>query len=151
MPMQAPFQSPYTAAPPPQSPYPAMPPPQALPQPPVRTVVPTVNIILPPAAPPPAAMSPAPTAYNPPINVIPGMPDPYRNCAYRVQLGAFSNTGLAQQCFNRLKSAGFTPYYEQYGSMYRVVLVGIKAADMTWVIQRLEAAGFRDVWVREER
>ncbi|MDR0456163.1 MAG: SPOR domain-containing protein [Treponema sp.] len=117
------------------------------PQPPVRTVAPTVNIILPSAAAPPAA----PPAYRYSINVIPGMPDPYRGGVYRVQLGAFSNTGLAQQCFNRLKSTGFTPYYEQFGSLYRVVIIGIRAADMDGVIRRLEAAGFSDAWIREER
>jgi len=122
------------------------------PQPPVRTIAPTVNVIVPPAAPPAAspAAPPAP-AYRPSMNVTPGMPDPYGNGVYRVQVGAFSNTDNAQQCFNRLKSAGFTPFYEQYGSLYRVVLTGIQAADMAGVIRRLEAAGFREAWIREER
>jgi cell division septation protein DedD len=123
------------------------PPPQ---QPPVRTIAPTVNVIVPPAAPPAAAPA-APPAYRPSMNVTPGMPNPSGNGVYRVQVGAFSNTGNAQQCFNRLKSAGFTPFYEQYGSLYRVVLTGIQAADMAGVIRRLEAAGFREAWIREER
>ena len=137
------------APPPAVQPQPApsrAPPPQ---QPPVRTIAPTVNIIVPPAAPP--AAPPAPPAYRPSMNVTPGMPDPSGNGVYRVQVGAFSNTGNAQQCFNRLKSAGFTPFYEQYGSLYRVVLTGIQAADMAGVIRRLEAAGFREAWIREER
>jgi hypothetical protein len=134
-----------------QPPSPPPPAPSRLPpQPPIRTIGPTVNIILPPAV-PPAASSAAPPAYRPSINVIPGMPDPYGNGVYRVQLGSFSNGGLAQQCFNRLKSAGFTPYYEQYGSLYRVVITGVTAADMAGVVQRLEAAGFSEAWIREER
>jgi len=139
--------------PPPSQPQPPAVQPQSAPsrlppQPPVRTIAPTVNIIVPSAAPP--AAPPAP-AYRPSINVTPGMPDPNSNGVYRVQVGAFSNTGNAQQCFNRLKSAGFTPFYEQYGNLYRVVLTGIQAADMTGVIRRLEAAGFTDAWIREER
>jgi cell division septation protein DedD len=79
------------------------------------------------------------------------MPDPYSGGVYRVQVGSFSNTGLAQQCFQRLQSAGFSPFYEPYGDMYRVLIIGIRAADMEWVVQRLAAAGFSEVWVREER
>jgi len=140
-------------SPPPLAPQPA--PSRAPPQPPVRTIAPTVNVIVPPAMPPAAPPAPpapaAPPAYRPSMNVTPGMPDPCGNGVYRVQVGAFSNTGNAQQCFNRLKSAGFTPFYEQYGSLYRVVLTGIQAADMAAVIRRLEAAGFTDAWIREER
>jgi cell division septation protein DedD len=79
------------------------------------------------------------------------MPNPSGNSLYRIQVGAFSNTNFAQQCFNRLVSAGFTPYYEQSGNMYRVVIVGIKPAEMTLVVQRLASAGFTDIWIREER
>ena len=149
----APHQAPPSQAQPPVvQPQPA--PSRVPPQPPARTVVPTVNIIVPQTAPPAAATPPpsaAPPAYRPSMNVTPGMPDPYSNGVYRVQLGSFSNTGLAQQCFNRLKAAGFTPFYEQYGSLYRVVISGIQAADMAGVIRRLEAAGFTDAWIREER
>jgi len=125
------------------------------PQPPARTVVPTVNTIVPQNAPQSAPQNAPPPAAPPArrssMNVTPGMPDPCSKSVYRVQVGAFSNTGLAQQCFNRLKSAGFTPYYEQYGSLYRVVITGIQAADMAGVIRRLESAGFSDAWIREER
>jgi cell division septation protein DedD len=82
---------------------------------------------------------------------MPGIPSPYSSSTYRLQLGAFSNTERAVQCFQRLLSAGLTPFYEPYGSMYRVVLPGIRAADIYWYIQRLDAAGFTDVWIREER
>jgi len=115
-------------------------------QPPVRTTVPAVTLVFPQAVP-----QTAQPASPPPINVIPKMPDPYSGGIYRVQVGSFSNTGLAQQCFQRLQSAGFSPYYEPYNDMNRVLIIGIKAADMEWVIQRLAAAGFSEVWVREER
>jgi len=160
----------HAAVPPPPSPQPAPPQPvqpqpapvqpqtapsRAPPQPPVRTGAPTVNIIVPSVAPPvaaPPAQPASPPAYRPTsIKVVPGMPDACGDGVYRVQLGAFSNTVNAQQCFDRLKSADFTPYYEQYGSLYRVVITGIQAADMVSVIRRLEAAGFREAWIREER
>jgi len=84
------------------------------------------------------------------------MPDPYSRSVYRVQVGSFADTNHAQRSFNQLQSAGFNPFFEQfnseqYGAMCRVVIVGIKAADMASVIQRLEAAGFTDVWLREEK
>ena len=113
--------------------------------PPVQTIAPTVNIIMPPAAAAP------PAAFTPSMRVIPGMPNPNGSGVYRVQLGAFSNTGLAEKCFDRLKAAGFTPYYEQYNSLYRVVISGVKAVDMAAVICRLESAGFNEAWLREER
>jgi len=147
---QPPQQQPPAVQPQPPAVQPQPAPSRLPPQPPARTVVPTVNIIVPQTA-PPAAAPPAPPAYRPSMNVTPGMPDPAGNGVYRVQLGSFSNTGLAQQCFNRLKAAGFTPFYEQYGSLYRVVITGIQAADMAGVIRRLEAAGFTDAWIREER
>ena len=85
------------------------------------------------------------------MSVIPAMPNPYSSGLYRVQVGAFGSSGLAQQCFSRLLSAGFSPFYEPYGNVYRVVLPGIRAADMAAVVQRLAAAGFYEIWIREER
>jgi hypothetical protein len=136
-------------------------PPSAPPQAPVRIVIPMMTSpAYPPPAPPqppppvvvPPPPPPAPPVYQqPPINVIPAMPNPYSNGLYRVQVGAFSSAGLAQQCFSRLLSAGFFPFYEPYGNVYRVVLTGIRAADMTSVVQRLATVGFYEVWIREEK
>ena len=141
---------PAVVPPPPQSQPPQLPPP-----PPVRIYIPMAGPagqVPPPAAAPapPPVVIPVPAPRRP-INVIPVMPDPYGNGVYRVQVGAFANTGLAQQCFDRVRNAGLFPYYEPYGSMYRVVIVGVRAADMPGVVQRLDAAGFTDVWLREER
>ena len=129
------------------------------PRPPARTESPALTFVFPQGAPsaagnPPAAA--APPAPRRAINVIPAMPHPQSNSVFRVQVGAFSNVGLAQRCFDQLRSAGFEPFYEQttnaqYGVLYRVVLVGVRASDMTWVVQRLEASGFNEVWLREER
>ena len=90
----------------------------------------------PPAAPPVAAPSASGTA-----NLI----------TYRVQVGAFSNPVFAQDAFDRLRRAGFVPSFERHGSLYRVVISGVRAADISQVEQRLEAAGFSNPWIREER
>ena len=121
--------------------------PPAPPQPPVRIIIPMTTGSVPPPA-------PNPPVYNlPPIKVIPAMPNPNGNTVHRVQVGAFGNAGLAQQCFNRLCSAGFSPVFEPepYRSLKRIVLPGIKAADMAVVVQRLAAAGFNEVWIREDK
>jgi rare lipoprotein A (peptidoglycan hydrolase) len=123
--------APYTPAPPPA--YTSYPPASAYtPYPPAATSRP---------APPPAASG---------INIIPKLPDPYSGKVYRIQIGAFSRVSLAQVCFDRLKAAGFSPAFEQNGNLYRVVLSGIKAAEVSYAAQRLGAAGFTEAWIREE-
>jgi rare lipoprotein A len=87
---------------------------------------------------------------SPSIRVIPNLPDPGSGKVYRIQVGAFSQTALAQVCFEKLRTAGLSPAYEQNGSLYRVVLSGIRAADVSYTAQRLNAAGFTEVWIREE-
>jgi cell division septation protein DedD len=123
--------------PPPELPLQQMPPPQE----PARTASPAYQPYVPPA----------PSGQSRRINITPGIPNPNTNQIYRLQLGAFSNTGNAAQCFQRLVSAGLSPCYEQYGSLHRIVLPGIRAADISRIIQRLEAAGFTDVWIRQEK
>jgi len=101
----------------------------------------------PPASPvQPAAVQPV----NPGIRIIPNLPDPNSGKVYRVQVGAFSQAALAQVCFERLRAAGLNPAYEQNGNLYRVVLSGIRAADVLYTAQRLKAAGFTEAWLREE-
>ena len=67
-----------------------------------------------------------------------------------MQVGSYSNTALAQESYNRLESAGFRPAFERYGDLHRVVISGVRASDMTQVAQRLGAAGFAEVWIRQE-
>jgi len=87
---------------------------------------------------------------NPAIKIIPNLPDPHSGKVYRIQVGAFSQPALAQACFEKLRAAGLSPAYEQNGSLYRVVLSGIRAADVSYTAQRLNAAGFTEAWIREE-
>ncbi|MDR0495420.1 MAG: SPOR domain-containing protein [Treponema sp.] len=126
------------AKPPPETPRLREPP-----QPPVRTVVPAMTNA------PPAV--PSPSASARPQPPVPLAPQTGAACIYRIQLGAFSRLDNAQNCYSRLQSAGFSPLYEQYGSLWRVIIIGVKTADMGLVIMRLQMAGFTDVWVREEK
>jgi cell division septation protein DedD len=84
------------------------------------------------------------------VKVIPKMPDPRGGGVFRVQVGSFSNTALAQECFDRLTSNGLKPSFERFGKMHRVVLSGIKAGDMVQVVQRLGDAGVAEAWLRRE-
>jgi cell division protein FtsN len=95
-------------------------------------------------------MPPPVQAASPAITIIPNFPDPQSGKVYRIQVGSFSSIALAQVCFARLKAAGFTPAYEHNGSLYRVVLSSIRAADVYNTAQRLNAAGFTEVVIREE-
>jgi cell division protein FtsN len=127
-------------------------------QAPSKTIIPPVPQYAPPpkrvyiqAPPPPPPPSPPPAQPpSPVIRIIPTLPDPHSGKVYRIQLGAFSQPSLAQVCFERLRSAGLSPAYEQNGSLYRVVLSGIRAADVYYTAQRLGAAGFTEAWIREE-
>jgi len=95
-------------------------------------------------------MQPSAQTASPVITIIPNLPDPQSGKVYRIQVGAFSTITLAQGCFDRLKAAGFTPAYEQNGSLYRVVLSSVRAADVFNTTQRLYAAGFTQAVIREE-
>jgi cell division protein FtsN len=78
------------------------------------------------------------------------MPDPRSRKTYRIQVGAFSNIDLAWRCYDRLKSAGLDPAFELHGTMYRVVIAGQQAANISDLTRRLEAMGFTEAWIREE-
>jgi cell division septation protein DedD len=101
---------------------------------------------------PPSRTAPSATAQSSPSNIkiIPKLPDPNNGKVYRIQVAAYSRVALAQVCFDRLKSAGFSPSYEQNGNLYRVVISGIRAADVAYAAQRLGAIGFTEAWIREE-
>jgi hypothetical protein len=56
----------------------------------------------------------------------------------------------AQDTYAVLVRAGFNPVYEQYDNYTRVVIPGIRAADLTAAAQRLGNVGIREVWIRRE-
>ncbi|MFP3089084.1 SPOR domain-containing protein [Treponema sp. TIM-1] len=95
---------------------------------------------------PPVRSPTAPTV----VQVTPRMPDPRSGKIYRLQVGAFSNELNAREAVFRLREVGFDPAYELYGGYCRVVLTGIRAADVEAIIRRVGAAGFIQVFIREE-
>ncbi|MDR2479313.1 MAG: SPOR domain-containing protein [Treponema sp.] len=97
-----------------------------------------------------AVQETAPSSGGVSAKIVPKMPDPRNGRTYRVQVGAFASTAFAQDYFDRLKAAGYRPAFERNGNLYRVVVTGIKAADMEQTARRLGAAGFREAWIREE-
>jgi hypothetical protein len=99
-------------------------------------------------APPPAAAAPPSQSFGR-IEVIPRFPDPYSYKIYRLQVGAFSSPEMAMRTIQLMQSAGFYVTQEMYGPLYRVLIVGIPAADVYAVVQRLESLGIRQVWIKE--
>jgi rare lipoprotein A len=83
--------------------------------------------------------------------MIPDMPPPGSRALYRVQIGAFHEMERAQEAMRLVRNVGLTPSYERYKDFYRVVLSSVKAEDMAAVAEKLGSAGFREVWLREER
>jgi rare lipoprotein A (peptidoglycan hydrolase) len=128
------------------TPYEAPPPPVASPlPPPLPPSPPPPPTVLPPSPPPP------PSSYTGnAATIIPSIPDPNSNAVYRVQVGYFGNRNLARAVYDRLRDAGFSPAYEPYNDMYRVVISGVRAADIPSVARRLGAAGFSSAWIRKE-
>ncbi|MDR1597149.1 MAG: SPOR domain-containing protein [Treponema sp.] len=111
--------------------------PAQIPTPPPRTV------------PPPRAVQP-PRDTQPSVNVIPRMPDPRDNTLYRVQIGAFKTRLNAQEVFDRLLNAGFSPAFEVGGGLTRVLIPWMRGYEIQALGERLYRAGFREVWLREE-
>ncbi|MFP3040821.1 SPOR domain-containing protein [Treponema primitia] len=107
-------------------------------------------------APPPRVASPpravpAPVYQGPSVSAAPHMPGPRDNTLYRVQVGAFKARANAQEAFNRLLNAGFSPVFEIQGDLTRVQIPWVRGYEMRALGERLYNAGFREVLLREER
>jgi rare lipoprotein A len=83
--------------------------------------------------------------------IIPALPPAGSTKTYRLQVGSYRLPRNAVDAFEKLKSAGLEPAYEQYGEMYRVVLAGVRADDVQLLAVQLGKAGFSEALVREER
>ncbi|MDR1429930.1 MAG: septal ring lytic transglycosylase RlpA family protein [Spirochaetaceae bacterium] len=82
--------------------------------------------------------------------IIPALPPSESVKLYRLQVGSYRLPRNAVDAFARLKSAGLEPAYEQYGEMYRVVLVGVRSNDVQSIASTLGRAGFSEALIREE-
>jgi hypothetical protein len=83
------------------------------------------------------------------IKIIPSLPNPNSGKTYRLQVGAFSVADSAARTMQQLRALGLNAAQEQHGSLLRVSAVGVRAADVQSAVQKLEAAGFKEVWIRE--
>jgi len=101
----------------------------------------------------PSTITEAPPRAEPAVPVVPAPvipPAPVNQATFRIQVGAFNNPVFAQDAFDRVRRTGYTPSFERHGSLYRVVISGVKASDVIQTEQRLESAGFSNLWIREE-
>jgi cell division protein FtsN len=72
---------------------------------------------------------------------------------YRLQVGAFKVPLNAINTLEKLRAAGLNPKYEERyldNDFYRVVLPGLRAADIPAIAQILGNIGFPEVLIREE-
>jgi len=118
----------YIQPPEPQIEYIYLPPPQVEP------------IYVPPAPPPPPPLQ---------IRVIPGLPNPDSKKIYRLQVGSYAVHNTAEKMAQRIRSAGLQAGVENYNSLKRVFVPGVRAADAYSTVQMLEFLGFKEVWIRE--
>jgi rare lipoprotein A (peptidoglycan hydrolase) len=111
-------------------------------------------------APPPVSSAATPSVTPPPqeparsgpsARVLPKAPGARDSALYRVQVGAFSARINAQEAFNRLLNAGFSPVFEVQGGLTRVQIPWVRGYEIQVISRRLYNAGFREVWVRAER
>jgi rare lipoprotein A len=96
------------------------------------------------------AYTPPPEVAMPPAALTPAV-TVSASKVYRLQVGSYKVARNAVDAFDKLKSAGLSPAYERNGEYFRVVLAGIKGAEVQTVAERLGAAGFREALIREER
>jgi hypothetical protein len=83
------------------------------------------------------------------IKIIPALPKANSGKIYRIQVGSFAKPESAAEAARLLEYAGFAAAEERYGSLRRVFAKDIPAADVSAAVQRLESAGFKEVWIRE--
>jgi hypothetical protein len=145
-PQQAQPQASYQQTPAPQPPVTVYTTPSAPRQAPV-----TVYTAPAPAAQAPAVVyAPQSSANGPAAAIKPRMPDPASQGLYRVQVGSYADPQNAQAAAEFLVRMGLSPAYEQYGKVWRVVLPGIRAQQLTAVAQQLGAMGIGEAWIRKE-
>ena len=83
------------------------------------------------------------------IKVLPSLPDPESKNIYRIQVGSFPDPNEASDITQQLRDAGFNTGEERYNEYYRVLIEGVSAPLVYRTVQRLEAMGFEEVWIRE--
>lgn len=107
----------------------------------------------PAAAAPAYTPAPAPVAATPPTTaarVRPALPPANSTRLYRIQVGAYRVMRNATETFERLKNAGLEPMYEHVGDIFRIVLTNVRADEVALMAEKIGAAGFQEILIREE-
>jgi cell division protein FtsN len=79
------------------------------------------------------------------VKVIPRMPGPQDTTQYWVQVGAYKTQVNAQQAFNRVMGAGFSPVFEEHRGLVRVLIPWVRGSKMQETAERLYNAGFMEI------
>jgi hypothetical protein len=82
------------------------------------------------------------------VRVIGRIPDASDNRSYQIQVGSFKVVQNAERVFERLADASLNPSYEKYLDFTRVIIKGIRAADMPLYIERVRRAGFSELFIK---
>ena len=82
------------------------------------------------------------------IRVIGRIPDAADSKLYQMQVGAFKNSQNALNTFEKLKAASLNPSYEKYLDLTRVMIKGVRAADVPAYIERIRRAGLYEVFIK---
>ena len=85
---------------------------------------------------------------SPSIKVTGRIPGAQDSNVYQMQVGAFRQTVNAQRAFDRLKNVSLDPVYERHLDLTRVMIVGIAARDVPYYIEKIESAGFTEVFIK---
>jgi cell division septation protein DedD len=96
-------------------------------------------------------VSSRPAQPGPSAKVLPSAPGDRDGALYRVQVGAFSARINAQEAFDRLLNAGFSPVFEAQGGLTKVQIPWVRGYEIQTISRRLYNIGFKEVWIRPER
>jgi len=121
---------------------------------PAPAAAPVTAVAAVPSEPIPVRNAPVTAAYPMPvqpddIQIIPGLPDRSTGKIYRLQVVAYSALDAANRAAELMRTSGFAVELESTGSIFRVLAVGISAADVYSASVRLGSLGFHQIWVRE--
>jgi hypothetical protein len=82
------------------------------------------------------------------VRIIGRIPDASDNRSYQIQVGSFKVVQNAERVFERLTAASLNPSYEKYLDFTRVIIKGIRAAEMPLYIERVRRAGFSELFIK---
>jgi len=82
------------------------------------------------------------------IKVTGRIPDTTDPKLYQLQVGAYKIINNAEKSYAKLRAASLNPSYEKYMDFTRVLIKGIRAADVPAYIERIKRAGFPEVYIK---